>query len=87
MFLIINEYRIEEGPVIIAKTGGNTVHGKKVSYSFAEPEHELGLDKKDILMAEIEACERLLKYANDIIEREVIEKELSELRMALDLMS
>jgi hypothetical protein len=77
----------EEGPIIIAKTSGNTTQGKKISYSFAEPEHALSLDKKDVLIAEIEACERLLKYASESTEREAIEKELSELRMTLDLLS
>jgi hypothetical protein len=77
----------EEGPLIIAKTSGNMTVIKKVSYSFAEPEHALSLDKKDILTAELEACERLLKYTSDKIEKNTIENELSELRMALDLMT
>lgn len=77
----------EEGPLIIAKTSGNRTEIKKVSYSFAEPEHALSLDKKDILTAELEACERLLKYTSDKIEKNTIENELSELRMALDLMT
>ena len=44
-------------------------------------------DKKDILSAEIEACERLLKYTVDETDRKAIEIEISELKMALDLMS
>ena len=43
--------------------------------------------KKEILTAEIEACERSLKYASDEIEKHSIENELSELRRALDLMT
>jgi hypothetical protein len=77
----------EEGPLILAKTSGNRTEGRKVSYSFAEPEHALSLDKKEILIAEIEACERSLKYTSDEIEKDTIENELSELRMALDLMT
>lgn len=77
----------EEGPSIIAKTSGSNIQGKKISYSFTQPEHALSLDKKDILISEIEACERLLKYAGDELEKQAIEKELSELRMALDLMT
>ena len=52
---------------------------EKVSYSFDEPEHALG--KKDILSAEKDACERLLKYASDEFEKKAVEKELSELRI------
>ena len=44
------------------------------------------MDKKYIIQAEIEACERLFKYAINDSERAVIEKEISELKSALDLM-
>jgi hypothetical protein len=44
------------------------------------------MDKKYIIQAEIEACERLLKYVINNRERTVIEKEISELESALDLM-
>lgn len=77
----------EEGPLIVAKTSGNNVQGEKISYSFAEPEHALSLDKKEILTAEIEACERSLRFARDENERRTIENEVSELQMALDLMT
>jgi hypothetical protein len=60
---------------------------KKVTYLFIDTYHSLCLDKKDILSAELEACERLLKYAIDESERTAIEKEISELRIALDLLS
>lgn len=45
------------------------------------------MDKKYIIQAEIEACERLLKYAINDSERAIIEKEIAELKAALDLMS
>lgn len=45
------------------------------------------MDKKDIIRAEIEACERLLKYPASESDRIVIEKKIPELRTALDLMS
>jgi len=35
----------------------------------------------------INACERLLKYAGDEYDRSSIEKEILELRLALDLMT
>jgi len=40
---------------------------------------------KFIISAELEACERLLKYIVDKSEEETIKKEISDLKMALDL--
>lgn len=79
----------EDSPLVFAKTSGNndSIEGSKVSYFFTQPGHALILDKKDTLLAEIDACERSLKYATDRIEEQAIEKEPSELRMALNLMS
>ena len=45
------------------------------------------MDKKAIVEAEIQACEKLLKYAPNESERSVVEKEITELRMALDLLT
>ena len=45
------------------------------------------MDKKYMIQAEIEACERLLKYATNDIDRGIIEKEINELTAALDFMS
>jgi hypothetical protein len=59
---------------------------KKVIYSFTDTYHSLCLDKKDILSAELEACGRLLKNAMDGSERTAIDTEISELKMALDLL-
>lgn len=74
-----------ESIVIIAKTCGCQNTGSKVTYTFVDQTHALCHDKKDVIQAEIEACERLLKYAEGS-DKKVIEKELAELRMALDLM-
>jgi hypothetical protein len=59
---------------------------QKVTYSFTDSYHSLCIDKKDIISAELEACGRLLKYTADKADRETIEKEIAELKMALDLM-
>ena len=74
-----------ESIVVVAKTCGRQRTGSKVTYTFVDQTHALCHDKKDIIQAEIEACERLLKYAEESDEK-VIEKELVDLRMALDLM-
>jgi hypothetical protein len=60
---------------------------KKLTYSFIDAYHSLCLDKKDIISAETEACERLLKYTEDETDRKAIEIEIAELKMTLDLMS
>jgi hypothetical protein len=87
-----------EAPLkVIAKTckckereHSNNDNNKKrnVMYSFVDSFHSLCLDKKDIILSELEACERLLKYSNiaDKIDEETIKIEITELKMALDLM-
>jgi hypothetical protein len=72
---------------ITAKTCGSKENGRKVIYSFVEPFHNLSKDKKDIIISEIHACERLTNYARDKLDREVIEAEISDLKMALDLLT
>ena len=77
-----------ESPVtILAKTCGCKEKNKKVTYTFIDSYHSLCLDKKDIISAEIEACNRLLKYTRDETDNEVIEEEIAELKMSLDLIN
>ena len=76
----------EEGSLLVARTAGSK-SGPRVTYSFTNPVNVLAVGKKEIILAEIEACERLLKFTKDVIERGLIEKEISVLRMALDLLT
>jgi hypothetical protein len=77
-----------ESPVtILAKTCGCKEKKMKVTYSFIDSYHSLCLDKKDIISAEIEACNRLSKYTRDELDKKVIEREIGELKMALDLIN
>jgi hypothetical protein len=78
---------MEEPLKIVAKTYGYKDKKKKVTYSFIDDSHGLCLDKKDIISAELEACERLLKYTIEKTDEEAIKKEIAVLRMALDLLS
>ncbi len=74
--------------IIVAKTCGcKEKNRQKVTYAFAEEFHSLCMDKKDIIQAEIAACERLLKYLMNGSEKAIVEKEIAELKTALDLMS
>jgi hypothetical protein len=82
----MNIANMEEPLKIVAKTCGCKEKPKKVIYSFVDDSHGICIDKKDIISAELEACERLLKYAVDKTDQEIIKKEIAELKMALDLM-
>ncbi|MEO9320495.1 MAG: hypothetical protein ABI361_07465 [Nitrososphaera sp.] len=72
---------------VVAKTYRSRDSTKRVTYSFRSESHALCMDKKDLIMAQLEACERLLKYASDPLDKAAIEQEIRELRMALDLMT
>ena len=71
---------------MVAKTCG-FVEKRKIAYTYSQGYHDLCLDKKDVLSAQLEACERLLKYVTDQKDRTALDQEIKELRMALDLMS
>ena len=71
---------------IVAKTCGCKDMKRKVTYSFVDSYHSLCRDKKDIILSEIQACERLLKYTRDENDKITLENEILELKLALDLM-
>jgi hypothetical protein len=72
--------------LVTAKTCGCR-EKRQVTYAFSSEPHSLCMDKKDVLEAQINACEKLLKYTKDASEKSTIEKEIAELRMALDLLA
>ena len=76
----------EEPYEIVAKTCGCKEKNRKVTYSFVDTYHALCKDKKDIIVSEIQACERLRNYTRDEIDTNVIETEIAELKMTLDLL-
>jgi hypothetical protein len=59
----------------------------KVTYFLIDYCHTLFLDKRDIIFAQIEACNRLSRYTRDDEDKKVIEKEIAELKMSLDLIN
>ena len=75
----------ENEEMAVAKTCGCKRGGRKVTYMFKEESLNLCVDRKDILSAQLLACEKLLKYATDPVDKEAISKEIMELRLALDL--
>jgi len=83
----MNIFSQESSDLVTAKTCGCKADEKKITYAFSESFHSLCVDKKDIIEAEIQACERLSNYANNDSEKSIIGKEISDLRMALDLLT
>ena len=63
----------------------NSKKKRNFIYSFADSCHTLCLDKKEIILAQIQACERLLKYVTNESDMSILGKE-AELRLAMDLM-
>jgi hypothetical protein len=87
---IIPDLNIDEAEYaspLAAKTCGSMNNTRKVAYSFLSESHALCIDKKDLMLAQLDACEKLLKYATDPSDKTAIEKEIKELRMALDLLT
>ncbi len=82
----MNIVKPEEPFLIEAKTSGYDKQ-KTISYCFIESVHSLCLNKLDIILEQIRACERLLRYANDKKDKNLIEKEIIELKFALDLIN
>jgi hypothetical protein len=72
---------------VMAKTCGCKSNRRKVTYSFLSESHSLCIDRKDLINAQLEACNKLIKYASDEDDRSAVEKEINELRMTLDLMT
>jgi hypothetical protein len=57
-----------------------------VRYAFSDNSNLLFMDKRDILLNQIQACEKLLEYAVEEKDREAVAKEIDELKSALDLL-
>jgi hypothetical protein len=61
---------------------------RKVVYSLINETHELCLDKKDIIIGQPQACEKLLRATSDENDNRIaLELEIRDLKMALDLMT
>ena len=57
-----------------------------VIYSIAELQHNLCIDKKEIIMEQIKACENLSRYTIKKSDSLALEREISELKVALDIL-
>jgi hypothetical protein len=72
---------------MIAKTCKSNATSGKVIYTLENPESIIYLGKKDILFNQLIACEKLVDYAKDNNDLEVIRTEINELKLMLDLVS
>jgi hypothetical protein len=80
----MNIVKIESPFIIEAKTTGSNTN-RSVTYSPVDTYHNIFIDKRDLILAQIHACEILLKYTKDRTDRIILEKEIGDLKLMLDL--
>jgi hypothetical protein len=68
---------------IEAKTTGLR-KSRNITYSLVDSNHTTCIDKKDIILGQIQACEKLLKYTGDRLDQIILEKEVADLKLMLD---
>ncbi len=81
----MNIAETEVSSEIVAKTCNCKDNDRKVIYSFLDSYHNLCSDKKEILYNELIACEKLLKYSSDLLDKHAIQREIVDLKLMLDL--
>jgi hypothetical protein len=76
----VNITDIEAPLDIIAKTCGceKDRRSKKITYSIVDQYHSVCIVKIDIIVAELDACERLLRHTTDEVDREIVEIEITQ---------
>ena len=62
-----------------------SVERRRIAYSIMDLHHSLYTNKKDIILAQISACELLYKYTTDSFDKNILKKEISDLKLMLDL--
>ena len=79
----MNVTDLESSIQIDAKICGSAQR-RKIAYSIMDYCHSLCINKRDIILAQISACELLYKYTKGF-DRDVLKKEISDLKLILDL--
>jgi hypothetical protein len=80
----MNVTDLESSIQIEAKICGS-VERRRIGYSIMDFHHSLYINRKDIILAQIYACELLYKYTTDSFNKNVLKKEISDLKLMLDL--
>ena len=75
-----------EIPFMVEAKSCGSDNKKNISYHFIESTHNLCVDKRELVLAQLQACEKLLKYARDGLELSTIKKEIADLKLALDIL-
>jgi hypothetical protein len=84
----MNISEIEAPLIVVAKTCGCREKSRRsVAYQFIDSYPSLCLDKKDLILGQLEACERLLGHIVDEEDKNTVESEITELKMALDFLT
>ena len=73
-----------ESPIQIDAKICGSVQRRKIAYSIMDYCHSLYINKKEIIMAQVSACELLYKYTSDSFDKNVLKKEISDLKLMLD---
>ena len=82
----MNISEIEAPLIVVAKTCGcREKSSRTVTYQFIDSYPSLCLDKKDLILGQLEACERLLEHI--VEDKNTVESEITELKMALDFLT
>jgi hypothetical protein len=80
----MNVTNLESSIQIDAKICGS-VERRRIAYSIMDSHHSLYINRKDIILAQISACELLYKYTTDSFDKNILKKEISDLKLMLDL--
>jgi hypothetical protein len=80
----MNTVEMESPFIIEAKTTGSNTN-RSVTYSPVDTYHNIFIDKRELILAQIHACEILLKYTKDRTDQIILEKEIGDLKLMLDL--
>jgi hypothetical protein len=84
----MNISEIEAPLIVVVKTCGCREKSRRsVAYQFIDSYPSLCLDKKDLILGQLEACERLLGHIVDEEDKNTVESEIPELKMALDFLT
>lgn len=75
---------LESSIQIDAKICGS-MERRGIAYSIVDFHHSLYINRQDIILAQISACELLYKYTTDSFDKNVLKKEISDLKLMLDL--
>lgn len=78
---------LEETPFKIEAKTSKFNMKTNIIYSIVESYHNLCIDKKEIVKAQIKACEILSVYTRDKNEISAIDHEITELKLALNVLN